>query len=100
MDAVAASAAASHDDQVTNLRLRWPPATRRETDRATEHERVPYVAGVEQGCAVDGGDTHLVAVIGDAGDHALVNPLRGQRTWRKDLRRSIERAEAEDIGVG
>ena len=100
MDAVTPGAPSGDDDQVAHARLGGPPAARRETDRATEHERVRHIPLVEQGRSVDRGDTHLVAVVGDAGHHPRVDPLRRQSPRREGVRRCIERTEAEDIGIG
>ena len=100
MDAVAPGAPAGDDDQVADARLRGPPTARREADRAAEDERIRQVPLVEQRRAVDRGDAHVVAVVGDAGHDPRVDPLGWQRSRREGVRRCIERAEAEDVGVG
>src|SRR4051812_30031906 len=100
MDAIAPGTAPGDDNQVAGSRLGGTATARRETDCATEDERIGYVPPVEQRRAVDGGDTHLVAIVGDAGHHTRVDPLRWQRSRRECVRRCIERAEAEDVSVG
>src|SRR5688500_7992695 len=100
MDAVTPGAPPGDDDQVSDARLRGTPAARRETDRATEHEGIRYIPRVEQRRAVDRGDAHLVAVVGDAGHHSRVDALWWQRSRRERVRRCFERTEAEDVGVG
>src|SRR4051812_13744211 len=100
MDTVAPGTPPRDNNEVTGSRLGGTATAWRETDRATEDERISHVPLVEQRRAVDGRDTHLVAVIGDAGHHACVDPLRWQGSRRQCVRRSIKWAEAEDIGVG
>src|SRR5687768_8065262 len=100
MDAITPGAPPGDDDQVADARLRGTPAARRETDRATEHEGICHVPLVEQRRTIDRGDAHLVAIVGDAGHHSRVDALWWQRPRRERVRRCLEWAEAEDIGIG
>jgi hypothetical protein len=100
VDAVASGAPPGDDDEVADAGLRWPPAARGETDRATENERVCHVPLIEQRRAVDRGDAHLVSVVGDAGHHSGIDALWWQRSRGEHLWRCLERTEAEDVGVG
>ena len=75
-DAVAAGAAAEHDDAVARVRAGEGRPVVGDADASGEHQRVGGVGGVVQHRPGDGGQTDLVAVVGDAVDHALADPQR------------------------
>ena len=97
-DAVSAGATAQHDDVVAGMR-----AGRRLGIRATMHPQKTsglVVNPVVEDGAGDRRQADLVAVIGDAVDHAIPDPARMQRTVGEVVDGEVGRPEAQHIGHG
>ena len=78
-DAVAPGAPAEHDDPVAGVRAGRQRAVGGDADAAAEHERVGREAGVVEDGAGDRRQADLVAVVGDAVDHAVADAARVER---------------------
>ena len=100
MDAVAASAAAGHDNEITRRNGRLLATAGHHTHRAAEHERIAEVAGVEGDGTGDRGDPHPVAVVPHAPHHAGQESPRRDHTRRKRGGGRVERCYAEDVEIG
>ena len=79
-DAVATGAAAEHHHAVAGERAGVQLPAGRLADASGEHERVRGVTRVVQDRPGHGGQADLVAVVGDAVDHALADAQRVQRS--------------------
>ena len=97
-DPVAAGAATEHDDAVARVRAGEGRTIVGDTDAPGEHQRVGGVGGVVQHGAGDGRQTDLVAVVGDAVDHALADPQRVEGAVGDVGERDVGRPEAQDVG--
>ena len=78
-DAVAPGGASEHDHTVAGERAVVDRSARRRADAAGEHEWVGGVGRVVEDRAGDRGQADLVAVVGDAVDHAVADAPRVQR---------------------
>ena len=99
-DAVATGAPAEHDDPVTRVRSRRRRAVGGDADAPAEDERVGREAGVVEDRAGDGREADLVAVVGDAVDHAVADPAGVQRAVGQLVDRELGGSEAQHVGHG
>ena len=99
-DAVAAGATAEHDDAIAGERSGGQRSFGGHADAAAEHQRVGREAGVVEDGAGDGRQADLVAVVGDAVDHAVADAPRVERTVGQVGDWQVGRAEAQHVGHG
>ena len=67
------------------------------TQTSREHKRICRVTLMVKNCAVDGGNTHFIAVIFDAVHHTIEHTLRRQHTFGNI--RALEWTKAQNIGI-
>ncbi len=72
----------------------------RDADTAAIYERIGNVTFVVPDGPVDGGDTHFVAVVLNAGHHARGNAARMQHTFRQRFNGRVRGAEAQHVRGG
>ena len=99
-DAVAARAPAEHDDAVARERPVGQRALGGDADAPAEDERVGREAGVVEHGAGDRRQADLVAVVGDAVDHAVADAPRVQRAVGELGDGQVGRSEAQHVGDG
>ena len=97
-DAVAAGAATEHDDAVAGMRAGGGGPIVGDADASGEHQRVGGEGGVVEHRPGDRGQTDLVAVVGDAVDHALADPQRVEGAVGDVGERDVGRPEAQHVG--
>ena len=93
-------APAEHDDAVARERPVGQRPVGGDADAPAEHQRVRREAGVVEHGAGDGRQADLVAVVGDAVDHAVADAPRVQRAVGQLGDRQVGRAEAQHVGDG
>ncbi len=71
-----------------------------QAERAAVDERVPDVALVVEDGAVHGGEPELVAVVADAGHHAVADAAGVQHPGGEPFVGEVRRTEAQHVGAG
>ncbi len=97
-DSVPTGRSAEDDDPITRSRPGVQRSRRRRADAAGEHQRVGRVGGVVENGAGDGGQSDLVAVVGDAVDHAVSDPAGMERAGREVVEWQVCGPETQHVG--
>ncbi len=100
MQAVATGAATQRNDQIADVCGGGMFAPGQQTGAAAEDQRIAQIALVVDDRAVDRGQPQLVAVVADAGHHALGNAPRMEHAVGHLIDRVVLGAEAEHVGGG
>ena len=97
---VASRRPTEHDHPIARVRSFVDCSGARGADTTSEHERVRRVRRVVQNCSGNGRKADLVAVVGDAVDHALLDAAWMQRTVGEVIKRQVCRPETQHVGDG
>src|SRR5262245_10343870 len=100
MDAVAADAAADHDDAVAGTDLFEYRALGNEPQGAAEYQGIFLKVFVEIDGAIDRGYAHPVTVVPHSRNHAVENLPGGKVGAGFFVRPFVHGPETEDVGVG
>ena len=100
VDTVPAGSSADHDNQVSGLRILETFFTRDQPDVAAEHQRVGQIPVVKIQRPVHRRNTHAVAVIPHARDHAFHNPPGMQYAFGHLFQFHIRPGKTENIRIG
>ena len=99
-DSVTPGSSADSNNAIARNWAAQDKAFRTQTNTASEHQRIGRKTLLVHNRSSYRGQTNLVPVIGNTGNHAIANPLRMQNTLRKILRTRISWPETQNVGNG
>ncbi len=99
MNAIAARAAPERDDPVARQDALDRLTARQDANRSAKHQRIGQIGAINGEGPIDGGDSHPIAVVANAGDHPSQHPPGMDDARRHGIRIQIRRSHAEHVGI-